>query len=58
MIRKIFVFLLFFVLFATRVNAQSGVYQDYRGDYRQISAYGKTVQWIVEPKGSSQTIYI
>lgn len=57
MLRKIFAFFLFFLLFTTRVNAQSGVYQDYRGDYRQIPAYSKTVQWIVEPKGSSQTIY-
>lgn len=57
MLRKIFAFLLFFLFFTTRANAQSGVYQDYRSDSRTIPAYGKTVQWLVEPKGSSQTIY-
>ncbi|MBI2338426.1 carbohydrate binding domain-containing protein [Candidatus Daviesbacteria bacterium] len=59
MLRKIFAFLFIFLFFfaTAKVNGQSGVYQDYRADYRPIPAYGKTVQWIVEPKGQSQTIY-
>lgn len=59
MLRKIFAvfFILLFFFAITKVNAQSGVYQDYRSDSRTIPAYGKTVQWMVEPKGQSQTIY-
>lgn len=60
MFRKFFAFFFIFLFFfaVAKANAQSGVYQDYRSDYRPIPAYGKTVQWLIEPKGQSQTIYL
>lgn len=52
----LFIFTLLMLLLPGQINAQ-GVYNDYRSDYNKIPAYSKTVQWIVESKGSLQTIY-